>query len=385
MAIVAAHAIHSMPVPSTDNQARFHRLMDTQTVTAHNLPGDVSSTLIRLMLRAAKLPTAQWPAALMSIHPDLPELVAKSNSRISLEQGLALGKHLMSMGKSDVKLGLRMGQVMIDTDLGLPGQIARTAPTLGEALEKFLHFSPLLTRCHLVQPSLLPGMPSGLRFQSPALPGHHHLLSEAILSICAHLIAQLTGRDDALTHVITNHHQAWDNVALQEQLGVAVLTSPSYISLLLHDDALSWRVLTAEPGLHAHLCEFGDQQLRILQRNDTMGGHIRQWLASHLYGGQLPTLEDAAKALDLPGWTVRRRLKAENISFRALRDEMRYRLALDYIADRQLSLGEISFVLGFSSPGAFQRAFKRWSGQPAGRYRTQQREGDNTSKGQAHG
>ena len=234
-------------------------------------------------------------------------------------------------------------------------------------------------------PAPEPELPPSLRFQSPALPGHHHLLSEAVLSICAHLIAQLTGRDDALTHVITNHHQAWDNLALQEELGVDVLTSPSCISLLLHDDALSWRVLTAEPGLHAHLCEFGDQKLRMLQRSDTIGGYVQQWLASYLYGGRLPTLEDAAKAMGLPDWTMRRRLKAENISFRVLRDEMRYRLALDYLADRQLSLGEIAFALGFSTPGAFQRAFKRWSGQPAGRYRSLQRKGDKTGGSQAHG
>jgi AraC-like DNA-binding protein len=34
-----------------------------------------------------------------------------------------------------------------------------------------------------------------------------------------------------------------------------------------------------------------------------------------------------------------------------------------------MALGEISFLLGFSSPEAFQRAFKRWTGAAPGSYR----------------
>ncbi len=44
----------------------------------------------------------------------------------------------------------------------------------------------------------------------------------------------------------------------------------------------------------------------------------------------------------------------------ALRDAMRKQVAEEYLADPTLSLGEVAFLLGFSEPGAFHRAFKRW-------------------------
>ncbi|PQA34210.1 hypothetical protein C5O18_08435, partial [Amnimonas aquatica] len=40
-----------------------------------------------------------------------------------------------------------------------------------------------------------------------------------------------------------------------------------------------------------------------------------------------------------------------------------------HIRETTLSFGEVAFMLGFSSPGAFQRAFKRWTGETPGEYR----------------
>jgi len=37
-------------------------------------------------------------------------------------------------------------------------------------------------------------------------------------------------------------------------------------------------------------------------------------------------------------------------------------LALRYLADRNLAVAEIAYLLGFSDPSPFHRAFKRWTG-----------------------
>jgi AraC-like DNA-binding protein len=40
--------------------------------------------------------------------------------------------------------------------------------------------------------------------------------------------------------------------------------------------------------------------------------------------------------------------------------------AEQYLAGRVLSIGEIGYLLGYSEPAAFHRAFKRWHGHAGG-------------------
>ena len=60
--------------------------------------------------------------------------------------------------------------------------------------------------------------------------------------------------------------------------------------------------------------------------------------------------------------TLFRRLKAEGVTFEIILDELRQRLALHYLAGRKASVNETAYLVGFSDPAAFSRAFKRWTG-----------------------
>jgi AraC-like DNA-binding protein len=63
----------------------------------------------------------------------------------------------------------------------------------------------------------------------------------------------------------------------------------------------------------------------------------------------------------MTGRSLQRRLKDEGTVFQSVRDEMRRDLA-DHYLGQGMSFAEISFLLGFSEPSAFFRAFKRWTG-----------------------
>jgi AraC-like DNA-binding protein len=59
--------------------------------------------------------------------------------------------------------------------------------------------------------------------------------------------------------------------------------------------------------------------------------------------------------------TLQRRLAKEGTRFQELLDQVRYRLALEYLQGTQLPVSEIAALLGFSNPANFRRSFKRWS------------------------
>ncbi len=61
--------------------------------------------------------------------------------------------------------------------------------------------------------------------------------------------------------------------------------------------------------------------------------------------------------------TLNRRLNNHGTSFKELADEARYELAQQLMSTSDMSLGEISEILGYADSSAFTKAFKRWSGQ----------------------
>ena len=73
-------------------------------------------------------------------------------------------------------------------------------------------------------------------------------------------------------------------------------------------------------------------------------------------------MDAVAAALGVAPKTMYRRLKAEGATFAEVLDDLRRRLAVSFLADRQVSVTEAAYLTGFSEPAAFSRAFKRWTG-----------------------
>ena len=83
----------------------------------------------------------------------------------------------------------------------------------------------------------------------------------------------------------------------------------------------------------------------------------------------LPHQEDIAKSLNMSLRNLQRKLGEKGTHFKDILDETRHNLAIQYVKQPNLSLGEISYLLGFSSVTNFSRAFKRWTSEAPGQYR----------------
>lgn len=95
----------------------------------------------------------------------------------------------------------------------------------------------------------------------------------------------------------------------------------------------------------------------------------RELIICRLPDGE-PKREAIAKALCMSERTFQRRLLEEGTSFHQLLDSTRRELAERYLRQRQLSLTEAAYLLGFSDQGNFTRACKRWFALTPGQYRT---------------
>jgi AraC-like DNA-binding protein len=82
-----------------------------------------------------------------------------------------------------------------------------------------------------------------------------------------------------------------------------------------------------------------------------------------------PTIESVARALALSPRTMQRRLREEDATFNEVLDDERRALAQRFLGDSRMGIAEVGFLLGFSDPSAFHRAFRRWTGQTPGDFR----------------
>lgn len=82
------------------------------------------------------------------------------------------------------------------------------------------------------------------------------------------------------------------------------------------------------------------------------------------------SLDEVAPMLGLSARTLHRRLAECGCSFRELVDTVRRTRAEVFLRNPTVTLAEIAFLLGYSEQSTFQHAFKRWTGQTPGEFRT---------------
>jgi len=97
---------------------------------------------------------------------------------------------------------------------------------------------------------------------------------------------------------------------------------------------------------------------------------VRARLTEQLSSGHA-TQESVADTLHMSLRSLQRRLKNERTSYKGLLDDTRRELAAHYIAESHRSINEITYLLGFSEPSNFSRAFRRWTGKSPSAYRAQ--------------
>lgn len=85
---------------------------------------------------------------------------------------------------------------------------------------------------------------------------------------------------------------------------------------------------------------------------------------------QWPTLAAMAVERGMSIASFRRQLQREGFSFQALKDEVRRSIAFDCLRNSPLSIAEIATRAGFQEASAFHRAFRQWTGESPGQYRS---------------
>jgi len=115
-----------------------------------------------------------------------------------------------------------------------------------------------------------------------------------------------------------------------------------------------------------------DSLLDELRRTETTRARVEAAILPELHKGSL-SMDGVAAGLAMSRQTLYRRLKDEGVTFAEVHDDLRQRMARDYLGARKVSVNETAYLLGFSEASSFVRAFRRWTGMSPTAFRDQAR------------
>ena len=154
-------------------------------------------------------------------------------------------------------------------------------------------------------------------------------------------------------------HEPDEASAFERALRCKVETQCSWSGLAMTPEAWQLPLRRRDPALRRWLERKAEQILARQEGQEGVAMEVRRLLAAPATA-KGASIDAVARGLAMSPRTLQRRLSQEGTSFDNLREEVRKHSAETFLADRTLSVGEVAFLLGFSEPGAFHRAFKRW-------------------------
>jgi AraC-like DNA-binding protein len=293
-----------------------------------------------------------------------------SDRRVPLDRYAALMRAGAELCREPA-LALKFGEAVDLAELSFVGLLCYAAESVGDALVQLNRYARLMID--------VPVEGNRERFQSVrgsggswlvdarASPNAFPELSEATFARMVVRARAFGGpgrhclKEVHFTHAEPGYRAEFDRI-----FNAPVRFGSDKNAMLMDDAWTSEGVLRPSRYAFKILSDRADALLEDLDRSRTTRGQVEGLLIPILHRGEA-SIETVAARMGVSRQTLYRRLRAEGVRFDELLDELRRRLALNYLDGQKVSANEAAYLVGFSEPSAFSRAFKRWTGRRPGR------------------
>jgi AraC-like DNA-binding protein len=300
-----------------------------------------------------------------------PDLLAQPDARMPgslMERLWAEGERLTG----DPDLGLHTAEAYNPGALDIVGYVVLSCRTAADALDRLGRYAAVLNEGLQVEISR-EGDRTVCRFEvvetlDNYLVRHPRQAMEAMAAGIAVTTRRLTETDIEPLE-ITFRHEAPPSIREHLRLlGPLVQFSQPENRIAFHTADLSATVRSSNPALLAVFDQHAEALLHRLLQHGPVSRSVLKSLGGRLKG-VVPTLRQVAQEIAISDRSLQRALRDEGTSFQRLLDEARHELAIGHLSVPGTSAAEVAFLLGFSEPSAFSRAFLRWTGMTPGAYR----------------
>lgn len=297
------------------------------------------------------------------------DVLENPDALISLQR-FAMVLELGSETSGNPLFGLEFG---LHQGVGIFGSLLylmRNSKTVGDALRDLGHYFHVHDNYGAVVVQQLDGH-AQLYFATEAdnLPGRRHI-SELVLGVGYQLMRTLLGSRWQPVAALLQNAPATSAARYRRLLGVTPRFNSSFDAWLFDASLLQVTLSDADPKLHRLM----QQQLDTIDRidSDELPSQIQRLLRSFLPSGRV-TIDYIADFMRVSPRSLQRHLAGHGTTFQALLDETRQSMAVRYLEESDMSLMQLTEVLGYANQSAFSRAFQRWFGASPRQWLKQQK------------
>lgn len=274
----------------------------------------------------------------------------------------------LALTSKDADFGLHFAERMTVDAFDVVGHLLARSRTLGEGLGRVVAYSRILHDAGRVELERSGG-------RVVVFPGCRGLVNEFPRQIAEFSAASVlvlgratTGKPLRATAVRFRHPAPARVSEHLRILGVVPTFDARETEVELEDSVLELPILDAQPGLLTYLDAYARDVISKLPADDDLVSRVERAVAGAMSRG-VPDIEAVAAQLGIGSRTLQRRLAEAETGFQELVDTVRRRYAEHYLADNRLAVAEVAFLVGFSEPSNFHRAFRRWTGTTPAAYR----------------
>ena len=295
------------------------------------------------------------------------EVLQDHSARISPQQELRFYRNVISL-TGDPVIGLKLGEPFLPQRYGLFGYALLSAETFRHALAIAENFGRLTFSYFSFHFGVTQGEAWFSMSDPPALePELLRLYVDRDMS-AAHIdFKEILGTDFPLRRVCLPHDGSPRPGAYREHFGCPVLFDEPDARLCFSPELLDRPLPQSDPESSRHLQQQCQMLIAKLSAQGSLVDEVRLLILAR--PGYFPDIDYVSDKLDLSTRTLRRRLRDEGRSYRDILDEVRFGLAREYLGSTELPIEEIARMLGYTEPGNFSHAFRRWNGESPSTWR----------------
>jgi AraC-like DNA-binding protein len=301
------------------------------------------------------------PARLQALTGFDPASAADPDARISLELESRLWETAARLAGDDA-FGLHAAALLEPGAFDVLDYACRTAPTLRIAFDRLIRYNRIE---HDAAVFCASDGPTSTRLEHRfRIPGFEQSRHSAEFTLAAVIVigGQIAGVELRPGAVEFRHAAPRSTAEHVRTFGVEPRFSCEANVLELDRSVLDRPAPRADPALSRIIERQAEALLAARPApTDTTADRVRRLLVAALGEGEASLLAVAEK-LRMSERSLQRRLADEGTTFDALLEDLRKQLALRYLADPKVAIGEVAYLLGYSEPSPFHRAFKRWTG-----------------------